>query len=115
MGAMVQPAIVYCQHCGAAMDPQDRFCRKCGWDSTGQVRQAPAVPANVSEKKRLAAALLCIFLGWLGVHRFYAGKVGTGLLWLFTVGLLGLGVIADLILILAGEFKDSEGRKIYVW
>ena len=110
MGAMVQTSLLYCQKCGVAMEREDRFCRKCGWDSAG-----PVIPANVSEKKRLAAALLCFLLGVFGVHRFYVGRVGSGLLWLFTLGFLGMGMLADLILILAGEFKDSEGKKLYVW
>lgn len=114
MGAMVQTSLVYCQKCGSAMEREDRFCRKCGWDSAGPVIPAP-IPANVSDKKRLAAALLCFLLGVFGVHRFYVGKVGTGLLWLFTLGFVGMGMLADLILILAGEFKDSEGKKLYVW
>ena len=70
---------------------------------------------NASDKKRLVVLLFCIFLGFLGVHRFYVGKVGTGVLWLFTVGLLGMGILYDFILIVAGEFKDSSGRKIVVW
>jgi hypothetical protein len=97
------------------MERDDRFCRKCGWDSTAPGAPAPALPGNVSDKKRLVAAILCFLLGVFGVHRFYAGKIGTGLLWLFTLGFVGLGMLADFILILAGEFKDSEGRKISVW
>ncbi|MCL1989900.1 MAG: TM2 domain-containing protein [Defluviitaleaceae bacterium] len=45
------------------------------------------------------AFLLCYFTGVLGVHKFYEGKIGTGLLYLFTFGLFGLGVIVDLIII----------------
>jgi len=118
MSAVVEASIVYCQKCGTAMERQDRFCRRCGWDSTAPpgVDAVPAaLPANVSEKKRLVALILCVLLGVFGFHRFYAGKIGTGVLWLFTFGLLTLGMLADLILIAAGEFKDSEGRKIYVW
>jgi hypothetical protein len=115
MGAMVQSSLVYCQRCGSAMEREDRFCRKCGWDSTAAGAPAPAAPANVSDKRRLAAAILCFLLGVFGVHRFYVGKIGTGLLWLFTLGFLGLGMLADFILILAGEFQDSEGRKIQDW
>lgn len=69
----------------------------------------------VSEKNRLVAALLCFFFGVLGIHRFYAGKTGTGLLWLFTGGIAGVGALIDLVLILLGMFKDSEGRVLTDW
>ena len=49
--------------------------------------------AESSDKKILPAFLLCFFFGVLGVHRFYVGKVGTGILWLLTVGLFGVGVL----------------------
>lgn len=71
--------------------------------------------AEKSEKKRLPAFLFCLFLGPLGIHRFYAGKTGTGILWLFTGGLLGVGILVDLILILTGSFKDKEGKLIKDW
>lgn len=69
----------------------------------------------ISNKSRLAAALLCYFLGVLGVHRFYVGKIGTGILWLFTCGCFGIGALVDLILILCGSFKDSNGAVVKVW
>ena len=62
-----------------------------------------------SSKSRLVAALLCLFLGYLGIHRFYAGKVGTGILWLLTGGIAGIGVVVDFIMILLGAFTDKEG------
>ena len=65
-----------------------------------------------SGKSRLAAALLCFFLGALGIHRFYVGKIGTGILYLFTGGLFGIGVLIDFIMILVGAFKDKEGKKV---
>lgn len=64
---------------------------------------------GVSRKSKIAALLLCLFLGGLGIHRFYVGKVGTGLLYLFTGGLCGIGWIIDIILIATGSFKDSLG------
>lgn len=71
--------------------------------------------AEKSEKKRLVASLLCFFLGYLGVHRFYVGKIGTGILQIVTVGGLGIWMLIDLIMILAGAFKDNQGLVISEW
>jgi len=65
-----------------------------------------------SKKSRGVAAVLCFFLGVLGIHRFYVGKVGTGIIWLFTGGLFGFGVIIDFIMIICGSFKDKQGSKL---
>ena len=62
-----------------------------------------------SRKSRWIAFILCLFLGQIGVHRFYAGKVGTGLIWLFTGGFFGIGWILDLLRILLGHFRDGDG------
>ena len=70
---------------------------------------------GVSEKSRLVVSLLCWFLGYLGVHRFYAGKTGTGLLMLFTLGGFGIWWLIDDIITLTGNLKDGEGRKISEW
>lgn len=70
---------------------------------------------STSSKSRLAATLLCLFLGELGIHRFYVGKIGTGILWLLTAGLFGIGLIVDFILIVCGQFKDANGNLITVW
>ena len=73
----------------------------------------PAVaPSNVSEKSRLVALLFCILLGFLGVHRFYVGKIGTGILMALTLGGLGIWNLIDIILIAVGSFRDSEGKKV---
>ena len=64
---------------------------------------------------RLAALLLCICIGVFGAHRFYVGKTGTGILYLFTFGLFTIGAIYDLVLIGTGEFRDSDGRKVVYW
>ncbi len=69
----------------------------------------------VSPKSRLAAALLAWFLGVLGIHRFYVGKVGTGILMLITLGGLGIWALIDFIVILVGSFKDKEGRRLINW
>jgi TM2 domain-containing membrane protein YozV len=66
----------------------------------------------MSDKKMVPAALLCFFLGGLGVHRFYVGKIGTGILMIFTLGGLGIWLIIDFIMILTGSFKDKEGKDL---
>lgn len=82
----------------------------------------------VSDKSKLVAALLCFFLGWLGMHRIYLGHVGTGivLILLNVLGFLTLGIIVgffllcvavlweiiDFIRILLGSLKDKEGRTL---
>ncbi len=65
-----------------------------------------------SSKSNLVSLLLCIFFGYLGIHRFYVGKVGTGLLMLFTAGLGGVWVIIDIIIIILGKFRDKEGYRL---
>lgn len=66
----------------------------------------------VSDKGFVPTALLCFFLGVLGVHRFYVGKVGTGILQLVTLGGLGIWALIDLIMIICGAFTDKNGAKI---
>ena len=70
---------------------------------------------QVSEKRKLPAFLLCLFFGWFGVHRFYVGKVGTGVLQILTLGGLGLWTLLDLLVIVLGGFTDKEGRLITKW
>jgi TM2 domain-containing membrane protein YozV len=65
-----------------------------------------------SEKSFVAALILCILLGSLGVHRFYVGKIGTGILMLLTFGGLGIWTLVDIIVIAVGNFKDSNGLPI---
>ena len=65
-----------------------------------------------SDKGFVPTILLCFFLGALGGHRFYAGKTGTGILMLITLGGLGIWTMIDFIMIVCGSFTDSEGRPI---
>jgi|YelNatPaOPRAMG01_1025707.scaffolds.fasta_scaffold01105_8 TM2 domain-containing membrane protein YozV len=86
-----------------------------------------------SDKSRKKALLLCIFLGIFGAHRFYIGKIGTGLLMLF-IGFLWIvfsihfkmfyfylfipliiWVIFDLLLIILGKMKDINGNIVWHW
>ena len=50
-----------------------------------------------------------------GAHRFYVGKIGTGVLQLVTLGGLGIWMLVDLIMVITGEFKDKEGNRITEW
>ena len=70
---------------------------------------------NISPRSRLVTLLLCLFLGWTGAHRFYVGKIGTGVLMLLTLGGLGLWILADFILVVCGAFRDKAGRRIFQW
>lgn len=65
-----------------------------------------------SDKNWLATLLLCLFLRGIGVHRFYVGKVGTGILQLITLGGCGIWTLIDLIMIITGSFTDKDGNKI---
>lgn len=66
----------------------------------------------VSEKGFVPTILLCFFLGGLGVHRFYVGKIGTGILQLLTFGGLGIWVLIDFVIIATGNFKDKVGLPV---
>ncbi len=68
----------------------------------------------ISPKNKMVALILCLigFMGLGGLHRFYVGKIGTGLLWLFTCGMFGIGTVVDLLVILSGSFRDRYGWRL---
>ena len=68
----------------------------------------------MKSKSKLVTFLLCWFLGVFGVHRFYVGKIGTGILWLLTGGLFGVGVLIDMIMILTNSFRDKDGNLLNI-
>ena len=66
--------------------------------------------SDTSIKGFVPTILLCFFFGVLGVHRFYVGKVGTGILQLVTLGGLGIWTLVDFIMIVVGSFTDKQGK-----
>ena len=67
---------------------------------------------TASDKKKSLAAILAFFLCFIGAHRFYVGKIPTAIFQLLTFGGCFLWAIADFLIIIFGEFKDSDGRKL---
>lgn len=108
----------FCKHCGAKI-PQDAIlCTACG-RQVEEMKGAtqPSIVINNSNenvntnmninaamlrkpKNKWVAFLLCFFLGFFGAHKFYEGKAGMGILYIFTFGLIGIGVLIDLIVLL---------------
>jgi TM2 domain-containing membrane protein YozV len=72
-------------------------------------------PAHYSDKSRTIALAIGVPLGVFGAHRFYVGKVGTGLLQLCTLGGFGLWWLYDMILIASGGFTDAAGLRVMLW
>jgi TM2 domain-containing membrane protein YozV len=118
---------LFCPQCGARMLSAERFCGNCGWDAERPEeapppnrprREPPPTPRRTgppSDYNRLTTFLLCLLLGYFGVHRFYVGRVGSGILWLLTGGVLAVGWIYDLVMIATGEFVDQDGKRIVYW
>ena len=101
----------YCAQCGAQLVDEAVVCPHCGC----AVAPTKTVDPNASPKSRLSTLLLCSFVGGLGIHRFYVGKIGTGVLWLLTAGCFGIGALVDLIMIACGTFTDSDGKPVTDW
>jgi TM2 domain-containing membrane protein YozV len=102
---------MFCPSCGEIIKKEAQICVKCGV----AVKGTKKVGDNVSEKSRLVAFLLCTFFGVLGVHRFYVGKTGSGIVQLFTLGGLGIWTLIDWIVILSGTFTDVTMNKVSDW
>ena len=94
-----------CVNCGQTISPEAANCPGCGHPNYG----------NSSHKSRTTVVLLAFFLGGLGIHRFYVGKTGTGILMLCTLGGLGIWSLIDFIIAICGGFTDKEGKKITRW
>lgn len=117
----------FCTKCGAKLEDDYAVCPDCGArcmdnskDSQPQQQTAQAQTNNTTANgakstpvgkkcNKWTSVLLCFFLGGYGAHKFYEGKMGMGILYLFTAGLLGIGVLVDLLTLV---FK--EGEEYYV-
>ncbi|WP_244273521.1 MULTISPECIES: TM2 domain-containing protein [Eubacteriales] len=115
-----------CKFCGTVLPPREPVAPPPvapGW-GTPPPRPVfsipqPRVPVQqpvqaASPKSRWVAILLWLLLGYLGAHQFYAGKVGMGILYLFTFGLCGIGWVIDGVSLFAGSFRDRYGLPIRV-
>jgi TM2 domain-containing membrane protein YozV len=102
-------AMVFCRGCGKEIHDSALTCPLCG------AVQGHSGAVSKSDKRILPAAVLCFFLGVFGIHRFYVGKIGTGILQILTVGGLGIWTLIDFIMIVVGSFTDKQGNKITLW
>jgi TM2 domain-containing membrane protein YozV len=93
----------YCSQCGLQLQSNTKFCNQCGSNTSSSTEIR-------SDKSAVITLLLCIFLGSLGLHRFYVGKVKTGILMLLTGGGLGIWTLVDLIQIACCNFTDKENK-----
>lgn len=115
----------FCKHCGHLIAKDAVLCVHCGCQveelhtpsgnqpnivinnaNTNSNANVNAISAKAlkKEKNKWIALLLCFFLGVIGIHKFYEGKIGMGILYLFTAGLFGIGVLVDFFVIL---FKSN--------
>ncbi len=100
--------LVYCRGCASQINASSSSCPNCG--AVQGSDRPEGLP--ISNKNNLVALLLCFFLGILGVHRFYVGRVGSGIVQLLTLGLLGIWTLIDFIVILFGSFRDADNRRL---
>ena len=104
--------MVYCSACGAQISPQAVACPQCGHPNA--VNSA-ARGATGEIKSRVVAALLAIFLGHFGAHKFYLGQSGTGILYacFFWTGIPGIfGLIEGLIYLSQTDAVFSAKQRV---
>ncbi len=81
-----------------------------------RVQETPVGPVSPCQRSNaLLLAIIGPMFGLCGLQRFYVGKIGTGVIWLFTVGLCGIGQLIDIIVIAAGQFKDRNDLPLVIW
>ncbi|HEY8892404.1 MAG TPA: NINE protein [Clostridium sp.] len=102
---------MFCPKCGSRNDKGSNFCKTCGINLLIEPVNM-TYSQNISKKNWLVTLLLCVFLGAFGVHRFYTGKIGTGILMLITAGGFGIWIIFDVIMIATNSFRDVKGLEL---
>jgi TM2 domain-containing membrane protein YozV len=112
---------MFCSKCGKQIDANVAFCPSCGNPTNAAAAPAaataPVMQAGVELKSKIAAGLLGIFLGSLGIHRFYLGYTTIGVIQIivsvFTLGAGGIWGFIEGIMILTGNInKDAQGRPL---
>ena len=102
----------FCHNCGAEVSDKAVVCVNCGVAVNGANIGRPAQTGPVSDKEWLVTLLLAFFLGVFGVHRFYTGHIGIGIVQLLTLGGCGIWAVIDFILILVGSYTDADGKQL---
>lgn len=104
-GAKIAAAAVICTHCGCQVEEvkqseQPNIVINNTNTNTNANTNINAAMLGVRARNKWVAFLLCLFLGYFGAHKFYEGKAGMGILYLFTGGLFGIGWFIDCITLL---------------
>lgn len=94
----------FCQECGEPTTEKQKICLSCGCELKSQQT------INGEGKDWLTTLLICLFAGGLGIHRFYTGHTGIGIVQLLTLGGCGVWCFIDLIMIITQKYKDSDGN-----
>lgn len=109
----------FCKECGQKIAKKAVICPLCGCQVEETKTEAPQIVINNSNqnqntnnnanfgvpygarmRNKWTAFFLCLFLGYLGAHKFYEGKIGGGLLYMLTGGLFGIGWVCNTISLL---------------
>ena len=103
----------FCSHCGKEIDKECIICPNCGKqvgelkrdqniviNNTATASANPVIVVGGRQKNKWVAFFLCLFGGWFGAHKFYEGRIGMGIIYLLSFGLLGFGWFIDIIILL---------------